>query len=114
METSNNAPFLLVQKPLELIRLFEGLIDQKIKEVLALNSTTKRIYPNEDTPFLSAKDVQKIFKVSRQTINDWGKSELLQSFKIKSRRFFFKEQVEQLRLQMPAKPTLPANSNSLL
>lgn len=113
-QANNNSRFLLVQKPQELIQLFEGLIDQKIKEVLALNSPTNHIYPNEDTPFLSAKDVQKIFRVSRQTINDWRKSELLQSFKIKSRRFFFKEQVEQLRLQMSNKSFLPQNSNSAL
>lgn len=100
-QVNNNAPFLLVQKPQELIRLFEGLIDQKIKEVLSLNAAPPpHIYPNENTPFLSTKDVQKIFNVSRQTINDWRKSDLLQSFKIKSRRFFFKEQVEQLRTQM--------------
>jgi|GEM_PF-6790881 len=103
-QINNNAPFLLIQKPQELIKLFEGLIDQKIKEVLSLNTSLQQFYPNEDSPFLSAKDVQKIFNVSRQTINDWRKSELLQSFKIKSRRFFFKEQVEQLRKQLPAKP----------
>lgn len=103
-QVNENAPFLLVQKPQELIRLFEGMIDQKIKEVLASNTTPRQFYPNEDSPFLSAKDVQRIFNVSRQTINDWRKSELLQSFTIKSRRYFFKEQVEQMRNQMSRKP----------
>jgi len=113
-QTNNNAPFLLVQKPQELIRLFEGLIDQKIKEVLSSNvAPPQQIYTNEHTPFLSAKEVQKIFNVSRQTINDWRKSELLQSFKIKSRRFFFKEQVEQLRKQMKAQPTPSTEENNL-
>ncbi len=97
------APFLLIQKPQELIRLFENLIDQKIREVMAANTPIKNFYPDNDSPFLSSKDVEKIFKVSRQTVNDWRKSELLQSFKIKSRRFFFKEQVEQLRSQMTIK-----------
>jgi len=111
-QVNNNAPFLLVQKPQELIALFEGLIDQKIKEVLALKAhPSQHIYPNENTPFLSAKDVQKIFNVSRQTINDWRKSELLQSFKIKSRRFFFKEQVEQLRMQMQKNTTSTGAEN---
>jgi hypothetical protein len=102
-QVNENAPFLLVQKPQELIRLFEGLIDRKIKEILASKTTPPQFYPNKDSPFLSAKDVQKIFNVSRQTINDWRKSELLQSFTIKSRRYFFKEQVEQLRNQLSAK-----------
>lgn len=100
---NENAPFLLVQKPQELIRLFEGMIDQKIKEVLSSKTTHNQFYSNKDSPFLSAKDVQKIFNVSRQTINDWRKSELLQSFTIKSRRYFFKEQVEQLRNQLTLK-----------
>ena len=102
-QTTNTPPFLLVQKPQELIKLFEGMIDQKIKEILSLNTSSQQFYPNEDSPFLSAKDVQKIFNVSRQTINDWRKSDLLQSFKIKSRRYFFKEQVEQLRKQLSEK-----------
>jgi hypothetical protein len=32
-EVNNNAPFLLIQKPQELIKLFEGLIDRKIREI---------------------------------------------------------------------------------
>ncbi len=98
------APFLLIQKPQELIRLFEGLIDKKIREVVSANVPADHFHSNEDSPFLSSKEVQKIFNVSRQTINDWRKSELLQSFKIKSRRFFFREQVVQLQKQLSVKP----------
>lgn len=105
--TNATAPFLLIQKPQELIRLFEALIDQKIREVMTTNTPVRNYYLDEDSPFLSSKDVEKIFKVSRQTINDWRKSELLQSFKIKSRRFFFKEQVEQLRTQLVEKKSIP-------
>jgi hypothetical protein len=105
-EVNTNATAPLIQKPQELIRLFETLIDQKIREVMTTNTPVKNYYLDEDSPFLSSKDVEKIFKVSRQTINDWRKSELLQSFKIKSRRFFFKEQVEQLRTQLAEKKTI--------
>lgn len=90
VNTNATAPFLLIQKPQELIRLFENLIDQKIREVLTTNTPVKNYYPDEDSPFLSSTDVEKIFKVSRQTINDWRKSELLQSFKIKSSVFSLK------------------------
>ena len=103
-EVNSTAPFLLIQKPQELIRLFENLIDKKINEVVTTNIPATHIYSNKESPFLSSKEVEKIFNVSRQTINDWRKSELLKSFKIKSRRFFFKEQVEQLRNQMNIKP----------
>ena len=103
VNTNATAPFLLIQKPQELIRLFENLIDKKIQEVNAAKIPVTNFYRDANSPFLSSKDVERIFKVSRQTINDWRKSGLLQSFKIKSRRFFFKEQVEQLRLQLSEK-----------
>lgn len=103
VNATGTAPFLLIQKPQELIRLFEGLIDKKIKEVVSANVPVDHFYSNEDSPFLSSKEVQKIFNVSRQTINDWRKSELLQSFKIKSRRYFFREQVAQLQKQLSTK-----------
>ena len=109
--TNATAPFLLIQKPQELIRLFENLIDQKIREVITTNIPSNHYYSNKDSPFLSSKEVEKIFSVSRQTINDWRKSELLQSFKIKSRRFFFKEQVEQLRKQLSEKDSTITLSN---
>jgi hypothetical protein len=94
-EVNNNDPFLLIQKPQELIKLFEGLIDRKIREVGA------QIPPPPasagESPFLSTKEVQKIFNVSPQTINDWRKSGLLPSIKIKSRRYFFRDQVQALQ-----------------
>jgi len=112
VNTNGTAPFLLIQKPQELIRLFEGLIDKKIREVVTTNVPVGHFHSNEDSPFLSSKDVQKIFKVSRQTINDWRKSELLQSFKIKSRRFFFREQVAQLLKQLPVKSQVQDGSSA--
>ena len=94
-EVNNNAPFLLIQKPQELIKLFEGLIDRKIREMGVLATLPPTNLAGE-SPFLSTKDVQKIFNVSRQTINDWRKSGLLPSIKIKSRRYFIREQVQAL------------------
>ena len=94
-EVNNNAPFLLIQKPQELIKLFEGLIDRKIREIGTLTPTPP-VSAAGESPFLSTKDVQKIFNVSRQTINDWRKSGLLPSIKLKSRRYFIREQVQAL------------------
>jgi hypothetical protein len=95
-EVNNNAPFLLIQKPQELIKLFEGLIDRKIREIGSLTPTPP-VSLSHESPFFSTKEVQKIFSVSRQTINDWRKSGLLPSFKIKSRRYFFRDQVQSLQ-----------------
>jgi len=96
-QVNDNPPFLLIQKPQELIKLFEGLIDRKLKDfVLQIPNTNQPLKPDE-SPFLSTREVQKIFNVSRQTINDWRKSGLLSSIKIKSRRYFFRDQVHALQ-----------------
>ena len=95
-EVNNNAPFLLIQKPQELIKLFEGLIDRKIRE-MGIQSPPPPASLAGESPFLSTKEVQKIFSVSRQTINDWRKSGLLPSIKIKSRRYFIRDQVQSLQ-----------------
>ncbi|OQP47946.1 helix-turn-helix domain-containing protein [Niastella populi] len=95
-EVNNNAPFLLIQKPQELIKLFEGLIDRKIREIGA-QATPLPASATGESPFLSTKEVQKIFCVSRQTVNDWRKSGLLPSIKIKSRRYFIRDQVQALQ-----------------
>jgi hypothetical protein len=50
-EVNATAPFLLFQKPQELIRLFEGMIDQKIREVATNNTASAHIYSNQDSPF---------------------------------------------------------------
>jgi predicted site-specific integrase-resolvase len=95
-EVNSNAPFLLIQKPQELIKLFEVLIDRKIREIAVITPPPPTSAAGE-SPFLSTKEVQKIFSVSRQTINDWRKSGLLPSIKIKSRRYFFRDQVQALQ-----------------
>lgn len=95
-QVNDSAPFLLIQKPQELIKLFEGLIDRKIREIGAQAPPPPASAAGE-SPFLSTKEVQKIFSVSRQTINDWRKSGLLSSIKIKSRRYFFRDQVQALQ-----------------
>jgi len=95
-EVNDKAPFWLIQKPQEIIKLFEGLIDRKIREI-GVQNLTPSAGPAGESPFLSTKEVQKIFNVSRQTINNWRKSGLLSSIKIKSRRYFFRDQVQALQ-----------------
>ena len=56
------APFLLIQKPQELIRLFETLIDQKNREVMTTNTPIKSFYPDEDSPFYLLKTLRRFLK----------------------------------------------------
>lgn len=75
-QVNDNAPFLLIQKPQELIKLFEGLIDRKIREI-AIQIPPLPTTSTGESPFLSTKEVQKIFSVSRQTIFHQGKIPLI-------------------------------------
>ena len=43
---------------------------------------------------LKATDVCKIFQVSRPTLYEWMKQKILKSFKIKSRRYFSRADIE--------------------
>ena len=77
-------------------QIVRGMIDRKIREIGA-QATPPPSSAAGESPFLSTKEVQKIFGVSRQTINDWRKSGLLPSIKIKSRRYFIRDEVQALQ-----------------
>lgn len=51
-EANDKVPFLLIQKPQELIKLFEGLIDRKIREIGTL-TLTPPVSAAGESPFLS-------------------------------------------------------------
>ena len=47
-QVNDNAPFLLIQKPQELIKLFEGLIDRKLKDfALQILNANPPLKPDE-------------------------------------------------------------------
>ncbi|HMH35196.1 MAG TPA: helix-turn-helix domain-containing protein [Puia sp.] len=93
-ETTINTPFLIIQKPHELIKLFENLIEKKLKQLGATSLPLPVTYSSTDPPFLSSREVEKIFMVSRQTVNDWRRTGQLQSFKIKSWQFFLTSMIK--------------------
>ncbi len=71
--------------------IMEQVIDQKLNEssVKGLNSSHL-----PDKALLKPSEVCAIFQVSKPTLYEWMKHQRLRSFKIKSRRYFSRDEIE--------------------
>lgn len=71
-----------------------------IEEVIAEKLTQQKISPpNNHLPektLLKPSDVCEIFQVSKPTLYEWLRQKKLKSFKIMSRRYFLREEIEAL------------------
>lgn len=90
----NETPMLFPITPSEFWKHIRIIIEQ----VLAEKLTQQQISPtNSHLPekaLLKVSDVCKIFQVSKPTLYEWLKQEKLKSFKIKSRRYFSRADIE--------------------
>jgi predicted DNA-binding transcriptional regulator AlpA len=86
----NETPMLFPITPSE----FWKQIRITIEEVVSENLSQQKISPSNsllpEKALLKASDVCAIFQVSKPTLYEWLKQKKLKSFKIKSRRYFFK------------------------
>lgn len=90
----NETPMLFLITPAEFWKQIRITIDEVITEKL---SQQLLLHPNSQLPekaLLKATDVCKIFQVSRPTLYEWMKQKKLKSFKIKSRRYFSRTDIE--------------------
>ena len=73
-------------------------IKSTIEEVVKANINQTAIQPPTDhlpeKALLKASDVCAVFQVSKPTLYDWLKQNKLKSFKIKSRRYFLRSDIE--------------------
>ena len=73
-------------------------IKATVEEVVKANLNQTSIQPPTDhlpeKALLKASDVCTIFQVSKPTIYDWLRQNKLKSFKIKSRRYFLRTDIE--------------------
>lgn len=78
--------------------MMEEVVDQK------LNASIRKELPPSHLPekaLLKATEVCKIFQVSKPTLYEWMKQDKLKSFKIKSRRYFSRADIEAVIKQTP-------------
>ncbi len=87
-------PMLFPITPTEFWKQIRITIDEVVAEKL---SQQLSLHANPHLPekaLLKAIDVCKIFQVSRPTLYEWMKQKKLKSFKIKSRRYFSRTDIE--------------------
>ena len=78
-------------------------IKSTIEEVVKANMNQTAFQPPTDhlpeKALLKASDVCAVFQVSKPTLYDWLKQNKLKSFKIKSRRYFLRSDIEAMICQ---------------
>ena len=90
----NETPMLFPITPTEFWKQIRTTIDEVVTERLSqqLQLPTNPHLPEK--ALLKVTDVCKIFQVSRPTLYEWMKQKKLKSFKIKSRRYFSRTDIE--------------------
>jgi len=90
----NETPMLFPMAPTE----FWKQIKATIEEVVKANINQTAIQPLTDhlpeKALLKLSDVCAVFQISKPTLYDWLRQSKLKSFKIKSRRYFLRSDIE--------------------
>ena len=87
-------PMLFPIAPTEFWKQIRTAIDEVVTEKLSQQITLQTNPHLPEKALLKATDVCKIFQVSRPTLYEWLKQKKLKSFKIKSRRYFSRTDIE--------------------
>ena len=90
----NETPMLFPIAPSEFWKQIRATIEEVVTEKLS----QQKILPNNnhlpEKALLKPADICKIFQVSKPTLYEWLKQEKFKSFKIKSRRYFLRTEIE--------------------
>ncbi|MEO8172585.1 MAG: helix-turn-helix domain-containing protein [Sediminibacterium sp.] len=77
---------------------------EKVMEAKLMAQNNPKITDHlPDKALLKASEVCKIFQISKPTLYGWMKEDRLKSFKIRSRRYFSRTDIEGVIHQNPAK-----------
>jgi predicted DNA-binding transcriptional regulator AlpA len=87
-------PMLFPITPTEFWKQIRATIDEVVAERLSQQTSLQTNPHLPEKALLKATDVCKIFQVSRPTLYEWMKQKKLKSFKIKSRRYFTRADIE--------------------
>lgn len=92
----NETPMLFPITPSEFWKQIKMIIENVIAEKLSQQKVSQ---PNTHLPekvLLKVSDVCEIFQISKPTLYEWLKQEKLKSFKIHSRRYFNRADIDDL------------------
>ena len=88
-------PMLFPVSPTEFWKQIKTMMEEVVEQ--KLNASARKELPPSHLPeraLLKATEVCEIFRVSKPTLYEWMKQDRLKSFKIKSRRYFSRADIE--------------------
>ncbi len=92
----NETPMLFPIAPTEFWKQIKIIIEEVIAEKLSQQKISQTNPHLPEKALLKASDVCAIFQVSKPTLYEWLKQKKLKSFKVKSRRYFNRADIEVL------------------
>ena len=92
----NETPMLFPIAPAEFWKQIRTIIDDVVTEKLSQQNLSQTNCYLPDKALLKASDVCEIFQVSKPTLYEWLKQNKLKSFKVKSRRYFNRADIDHL------------------
>jgi excisionase family DNA binding protein len=95
----NETPMLFPIAPAEFWKQIRTTIEEVVNEKLNQQIASPSVSLLPERPLLKTSEVCAIFQVSKPTLYDWLKQKKLKSFKIKSRRYFSRVDIEAIILQ---------------
>jgi len=92
----NETPMLFPITPSEFWKQIKTIIEDVIAEKLKQQKFSPPNSHLPEKPLLKASDVCEIFQVSKPTLYQWLKQKKVKSFKVKSRRYFNRSDIDAL------------------
>ena len=92
----NETPMLFPIAPSEFWKQIKIIIEDAIAEKLSQQKISPTNSHLSEKALLKAWDVCEIFQISKPTLYEWLKQKKLKSFKIKSRRYFNRADIDAL------------------
>ncbi len=92
----NETPMLFPITPSEFWKQIKIIIENVIAEKLSQQKISPSTSLLPEKALLKVSDVCEIFQISKPTLYEWLKQEKLKSFKVKSRRYFTRADIDDL------------------
>ncbi len=92
----NETPMLFPITPTEFWKQIRITIEEVVAEKLSQQKISQTNPHLPEKALLKASDVCAIFQVSKPTLYEWLKQKKLKSFKVKSRRYFNRADIDAL------------------
>ena len=92
----NETPMLFPVEPSVFWKQIKTIVEEVVSDKLRTQPPIKQTDLLPQKPLLKPTEVCAIFQISKPTLYEWIREQKLLSFKVKSRRYFMREDIEAL------------------